>query len=174
MSNFDFLALRKRGETTPRGRRKLASRGVGIALVLLISVFAAGCPKSGTSAKNDGGPQPGYTFAQVARDIIVAEGEFLKKAKEHHRAECVSACTLPSVKDAKLCGAICNAINRAIALRTAAIAAMDLYCAAPGWLEGTAPCGPPTADAAKEAQARKAVGEMQSAAADARAKGVTP
>lgn len=102
---------------------------------LLVAILVA----PGCAARNPAAP--GYAPEQYARDAIAAAQGFIVQAQEHHGAECRSGCALPEIQDAKLCRNICNAINRAVHAQNAAIDALSLYCAGPGWGEG-APCNP--------------------------------
>jgi len=130
-------------------------------VVLALALFVAGCPKN----------QPGgkaYSAAQVARDIVVAEGAFLEKSIEHHGDECRSGCTLATIQDPKLCVRICNYIKAANETRRVLIAVLDAHCDGPGYREGTAPCAENPANKTELQQRttdfKKAVGELRAMA----------
>jgi hypothetical protein len=173
MNPKDVPALRNAGEKKESGMRagfvsKRARAGkyklALIALVLLLVQSAASC---GARRNDAGAPGQKYSAAQVARDLLVGEKAFLKTAIENHGEDCRSQCTLPTIRDAKLCVRICNGIKLADNARIILEAALDAHCAGPGYLEGTAPCAADPAnqkaleDRTKEFQ--KAVTELRGA-----------
>jgi hypothetical protein len=83
-----------------------------------------------------------------ARDAVAAASGFIAAAQKNHGQECRAGCDWPTVKNKKKCAGICNSINRAVHAHNAAIDALNIYCAGPGWAEGAA-CDPQAGAEAK-------------------------
>jgi hypothetical protein len=117
-----------------------------VLLILVLAVGLTACPaRNAKTNSTSATPGQGYAWYQVARDVLVGEGAFLKRAQENHEQDCQSACTLPSIKDPAFCVKLCNSVNVAIAQHRMSKQALDVFCDGPGWFEGTAPCRPQSA-----------------------------
>lgn len=137
-----------------------AARAVAPAALLLGLALLAACVRQPRAAA----PGAGYAPEQWARDALAASRGFLEAARQNHAAECaaVPPCSIPGVRDKGKCERICAAIRRASHAHNAALDALSLYCAGPGWSEGGA-CNP---QPAWEPRLRAAIAELERILAD--------